>query len=123
MIKKGYRVFPPTLQAMKKLTLRAMNINKLIAEKGYKTIEVHPTSTRKALNMPPKNWKEIQSILKDIGLKGDITIHALTAHEIDATTAALTAQLHIQNQTEAIGDKEEGYIVVPQKQDWRTLQI
>ena len=122
MIKKGYHVFPPTLQAMKKLTLRAMNMNRLIAEKGYKAIEVHPTSTRKALNMPSKDWKKIQDILKNRGLKGDIKTRALTAHEIDAATAALTAYLHIQNQTEMLGDEEEGYIIVPKKQDWRTQQ-
>jgi len=123
MIKRGYRVFPPALPAMKKLTTRAIKLNKLIAESGYKTIEVHPTSTRKALNMPPKDWEEIQTILKRIGLEGDLKVRTLTSHELDAVTAALTAHLYMQNQTEAIGDEEEGYIIVPKKQDWRTLQI
>jgi hypothetical protein len=123
MIKRGYRVFPPTLPAMKKLTLRAMKINKLIVEKGYKTIEVHPTSTRKALNMPLKDWGKIQTLLKSIGLKGDLETRALTPHEIDAITAALTAYLHMQKQTESIGNEEEGYIIVPKKMDWRTLKI
>ncbi|MEM3824333.1 MAG: DUF429 domain-containing protein, partial [Candidatus Bathyarchaeia archaeon] len=43
MIKRGYRVFPPGLPAMEKLTLRDIKINKLILEKKYKTVEVHPT--------------------------------------------------------------------------------
>jgi len=47
MIRRGYRVFPPCLPAMKTLTLRAMELIKLMAKKGYKTIEVHPTSTRR----------------------------------------------------------------------------
>jgi len=123
MIKRGYRVFPPTLPAMKKLTSRAMRINKLIVEKGYKTVEVHPTSTRKALNMPLKDWGKIQTLLKDIGLKGDVETRQLTPHEIDAVTAALTAYLQIQNQTESVGDEEEGYIIIPKKMDWRTLKI
>lgn len=123
MIKKGYRVFPPCLPAMKMLALRGMRINKLIAERGYKTIEVHPTSTRKALSMPSKDWKKIQATLKDIGLEGDLKVRTLTPHEIDAITSALTAYLHLQNQTEAIGDAEEGYIIIPKKQDWRTLEI
>jgi predicted nuclease with RNAse H fold len=70
MIRKGYRVFPPNLPAMKKLALRAIRLNRLIEEKAYKTIEVHPTSTRKALQMPLKDWKAIQEILKTLGLKG-----------------------------------------------------
>jgi len=123
MIRRGYRVFPPSLQTMRKLTLRAMKINKLIADKGYKTIEVHPTSTRKALNMPPKDWEKIQAILKRIGLEGDIRTRTMTSHEIDAVTAALTAYLNLQNQTEALGDEREGYIIIPKKQDWRTLRL
>lgn len=123
MIRKGYRVFPPSLPAMRKLTARAVKLNKLIAEKEYKSIEVHPTSTRKALSMPLKDWAEIQTILKTIGLKGDLEMRTLTPHELDAVTAALTAYLHMQNQTESVGDEEEGYIIVPKKQDWRTLKI
>jgi predicted nuclease with RNAse H fold len=123
MIRRGYRVFPPCLPAMKTLTLRAMKLNKLMAKKGYKTIEVHPTSTRKALNMLLKDLRKIQTTLETIGLEGAPKLRALKSHEIDAVTAALTAYLHMKNQTEAIGDKEEGYITIPKKQDWRTLQI
>lgn len=123
MIKRGYRVFPPSLSAMEKLTLRTIKINTLILEKGYKTIEVHPTSTRKALSMPLKDWEKIQTILKSIGIKGEIQTRPLASHEIDAVTAALTAYLHVKNQTEAIGDEEEGFIIIPKKMDWRTLKV
>jgi predicted nuclease with RNAse H fold len=123
MMRKGYRVFPPGFKGMRKLTARAVKLNKLIVEKGYEVIEVHPTSTRKALNMPTKDWKRIQEILKSMGLKGDLKVRTLTSHEIDAVTAALTAYLHMQKQTEALGDREEGYIIVPKKQDWRALRI
>jgi predicted nuclease with RNAse H fold len=122
MIKMGYGVFPPTLPAMKTLTLRAIKLNELIKE-AFKTIEVHPTSTRKALGMPLKDWGKIQTILKSIGLKGDIQMRALTPHEIDAVTAALTAHLHIKGQTEEFGDEEEGFIIVPKRQDWRKLKL
>jgi predicted nuclease with RNAse H fold len=123
LIKRGYRVFPPGLKAMKKLTLRAIKLNKLIAEKGIKTIEVHPTSTRRALNMPIKDWRKIQTVLESIGLKGSLQTCILTPHEIDAVTAALTAHLYEQGLTEALGDGEEGYIIVPKKQDWRNIKL
>ena len=51
---------------MKKLFLRAVKFNRLIEEKKYKTIEVYPTSTRKALQMPSKEWKIIQEILTSL---------------------------------------------------------
>jgi predicted nuclease with RNAse H fold len=121
MIKKGYRIFPPNLPAMKKLALRAIRLNSLIEENAYKTIEVHPTSTRKALQMPLKDWKAIQEILKTLGLKGELETRPLATHELDAVTAALTAILHMTKQTEQIGDEEEGYIIVPKRRNWRTL--
>jgi len=119
MIRRGYRVFPPCLPTMKLLTLRAIKLNKLMVKKGYKTIEVHPTSTRKALNMSLKDWRKIQTTLETIGLEGDLKLRTLKSHEIGAATAALTAYLHMKNQAEAIGDREGGYIIIPKKQDWR----
>ena len=123
LIKKGYRVFPPGLPAMKKLTLRAIELNRLITERGIQTIEVHPTSTRKALGMPTKDWEKIQNILKSVGLAGSLSEHRLTPHEIDAITAALTGYLHMEGLTESVGDHEEGYIIVPIKQDWREIKL
>jgi predicted nuclease with RNAse H fold len=105
---------------MKTLTLRAIKLNRLIEENAYKTIEVHPTSTRKALQMPLKDWKTIQETLKTLGLKGEIERRPLATHEIDAVTAALTATLHLAKQTEQVGD-EKACIIVPQKRNWRTL--
>ncbi|MEM3565362.1 MAG: DUF429 domain-containing protein [Candidatus Bathyarchaeia archaeon] len=123
LIKRGYRVFPPGLPAMKKLTLRAIELNRLIIKGGIQTIEVHPTSTRKALGMPTKDWEVIQNILKCIGLAGSLTEHRLTPHEIDAITAALTGALYMEDLTEFVGDHEEGYIVIPIKQDWREIRL
>lgn len=123
MIRKGYHVFPPSLPAMRKLTIRAMKLNKLIARKGYNTMEVHPTSTCKALNMPLKKWGKIQTILQCMGLEGDLKTRVLRSHEIDAIMAALAAYLHMKNQTEVVGDEDEGYIIIPKKHDWRTLKV
>ena len=123
LIKRGYRVFPPGLPAMKRLTLRAIKLNRLITEKGIETIEVHPTSTRRALNMPLKDWEEIQKTFESMGLEGSLKILTLKPHEIDAVTAALTAHLYMQGLTEALGDEEEGYIIIPKKQDWRNIKL
>ena len=119
MHRRGYPVFPPRFPAMEKLTLRAIEITRQIKRKGLDVIEVHPTSTRKALKMPAKDWKKIQTIFIHMGLEGDLKTRALTPHEIDAVTAALTGHLYLQGKTELIGDKEEGYIVVPTESDWR----
>lgn len=105
---------------MKTLTLRAIKLNKLIEENKYRTIEVHPTSTRKVLQMPLKDWKTIQENLKTLGLKGELEKRPLATHEIDAVTAALTATLHLAKQTEQVGG-EKACIILPRKMNWRTL--
>jgi predicted nuclease with RNAse H fold len=123
MIDSGFRVFPPGLKAMKMLTERAVKLNMLIREKGFKTIEVHPTSTCKALSLPVKDWRKIQTALIQIGLGGDLEERALASHEIDAVLAALTAHLYARNETRAVGREEEGYIIVPKKRHWRRLKL
>lgn len=122
MHKLGYPVLPPRFSAMKTLTLRAIRITKKLKENKIQVIEVHPTSTRKALGIPTKNWKRIQEILQEIGYKGDIERRTLTPHEIDAATATLTAHLYIKGKTKLVGDPKEGYIVIPLKNDWTRLQ-
>jgi len=119
MHRRGYPVFPPRFPAMEKLTLRAIEITRQIKRKELDVIEVHPASTRKALKMPTKDWKKIQTIFIHMGLEGDPKTRVLTPHEIDAVTAALTGHLYLQGKTELIGKTEEGYIVVPRKSDWR----
>jgi predicted nuclease with RNAse H fold len=56
-------------------------------------------------------------------LKGELERKRLTSHEIDAALAALTAYLYMKNETETLGNEEEGYIIVPKRQDWRKLQV
>jgi len=123
MYRRGYPVFPPRFPAMEKLTLRAMKIIQQIKREELHILEVHPTSTRKALKIPTKDWEKIQNIFLHMGLKGDLETRVLTSHEIDAVTATLTGYLYLQGKTELIGDEEEGYIVVPTKGDWGRLKL
>jgi hypothetical protein len=123
MIRQGYHVFPPRLPAMEKLTIRAEKLAKKIQKLGFQVIEVHPTSTRKALNLPPKQWRKIQTLLTQIGLSGTHEHRVLTPHEIDAVTAALTAYLHLRGKTVKIGDENEGYIIIPEEMDWRHISL
>jgi len=123
MHKMGYPVLPPLFPAMKKLTLRAIAVARHIQNLGFTVIEIHPLSTRKALQMPTKDWAAVQTILVQIGLEGDLRKRSLTPHELDAVTAALTAHLHLEAKTQLIGNAKEGYIVVPQKISWTRLKL
>lgn len=123
MHKRRYPVFPPLFRTMEKLTERAIEIAKEFRRKGISILEVHPASTRKALEIPSKNWDNIQAIFLQMGLKGDLEKRMLTKHEIDAITAALTGYLYLQEKTQLIGNEREGYIAVPIECNWRKLQL
>lgn len=123
MNSRGYRVFPPLLPAMKKLAERAIKLKTMLEQNRLPVIEVHPTSSRKALQLPAKDWRKIQDALRQMSFEGDPATRTLSPHEIDAVTAALTGCLHLKNGTELIGDAAEGYIVVPKRQSWRQLKI
>lgn len=117
----GYHVLPPLFPAMKMLTCRGIALAKKLQEKRIEVIEVHPTSTRKALSMPIKDWEEIQKIFTKMNLK--IQEKVLTSHQLDAITSALTAYLHAKGEEERIGDEEEGYIIVPTKKSWSRIKL
>ena len=123
MIRRGCHVFSSRLPAMEKLTVRAIKLNDLMSKEGYKTIQVHPTSSRKVSSMPSNDWKRIQAILQSTGLGADLKVLAVKSHEIDAVIAALTAYLYMNNQAEALGDEGEEDIIIPKKQDWRAPQL
>lgn len=123
MHKQGYPVLPPVFPGMKKLTSRAMELTQKILDRGFNVIEVHPTPTRKALNIPTKDWREIQNIFKRLGLEGDLETRFLTPHELDAVTAAFTGYLYTRGKVELVGTRKEGFIAVPAREDWRKLKL
>ena len=123
MYRLGYPVFPPLFKTMQKLTERGAKLAEILRLKGLKVIEVHPTSSRKALSMPTKDWRKIQAVFRHIGLRGEHEKRVLTKHEIDAVTAALTGILHLEEKTRLVGDAAEGVIVIPAKMDWRKIRV
>ena len=71
--------------------------------------------------MPLKNWTRIQEIFLEMNLRGEWMNRALTPHEIDAITSAITALLYACGRAEMLGDSHEGYIIVPFPSDWREI--
>jgi len=121
MRRRGYPVLPPLYPAMKMLTYRGIKLAEKLRDQEIDVIEVHPTSTRKSLSMPVKDWKNIRKIFKQMGIQG--LSGDLSSHELDAVTAAITGYLHIKRDTEKIGDSVEGYIVVPVRKLWREIKL
>ncbi len=118
MQRHGYPVLPPLFSAMKELTLRAIRLTEALRREQVEVIEVHPASSRKALQMPIKDWRQIQEIFVEMGLSGDWEKRPLSPHELDAVTATVTAHLHIKGKTEGLGEQKGGFIIVPLSVHW-----
>jgi hypothetical protein len=67
MIKKGHRDVSSKSSRDEKAYPTSNRLNSLIEENAYKTIEVDPTPTQKALQMPLKDWEAIPRSPKNVG--------------------------------------------------------
>jgi predicted nuclease with RNAse H fold len=109
------KFFPVTLGPMRKLTERGMKLKKIIEEKGFKIIEVYPGGAQDMLKIPrkQKGIDELRKGLMKIGVKG---ISKMVSHdELDAITSALVGKMYIEGDYLALGNPEEGLIIMPKR--------
>ena len=109
LIKRGFRVFPPTFAGMRSLTERGMRLAKKIRAKKIKVIEIHPRTSGMLLFNTPLRKKWVAELKR----RGWQLKESASEHEIDAVLAALTGVLYLNRGTEEIGRGEEGVILIP----------
>jgi predicted nuclease with RNAse H fold len=106
------KFFPITLGPMRKLTERGIKLKKIL-EKKYKVIEVYPGATQDILKIPrkQKGIEKLKKGLEKLGIK--FFKKNLNGDELDATACALTGILFLKGKTIALGEKDEGKIIIP----------
>jgi len=97
MIKRGFRVFPPSWKGMRKLVFRALRIKDYCEERGIKVLETHPRSALK--NTGLKNVKDALS--KYINL-GDVVLEKLSKDTLDAIVCATIGWAYVNRDVEVI---------------------
>lgn len=97
------RLLPLTFGGMKMLTLRGIELSKVL-KKDYEVIETHPRTSQKILKIAD---------LKQFLNKYFYLPSNANEHELDAALAALTGFLYIKECYLEIGDPEEGTIIIP----------
>jgi hypothetical protein len=108
LIKRGLRVLPPTLGGMRQLTERAIRLAAELCKKRFQIIEIHPRTSGVILFKTSDRRKWVEKLRE----KGFEVKEIKSEHEIDATMAAITAWLHLQGKTEAVGEGKD-VIVIP----------
>ncbi len=113
MLKRGIRSYPTLIRSMQQLTLRGMLLAEEFRLMGFEVIECFPGGTQDILGLPrkQKGLANLVEGLVDLGIQGNY-INA-SHDEIDALTAALAGYFYLNGQYEALGNEEEGLLILP----------
>lgn len=113
--KRGINVYPCLIKSMQQLTMRGIKLARLFKEQGYAVIESYPGAAQDLLNMPRKriDLKELESNLKNVGIRFFSKREPITHDELDGLTSALVGYFYLAGSYEALGNMDEGYLIIP----------
>ncbi len=115
LMRMKIRFFPITLGPMRKLTARGIKMKSIFEAKGLKVIESYPGSIQDILGMPRKQegLEKLRRALVRYGVEGEVQRKEITNDELDAITSALVGKMFLEGNYLAIGDPEEGLMILP----------
>ena len=95
------------------LTKRGIRIKELLEKAGLNVIEVYPGGAQDVLGIPRKSrgLEELRRGLEELGIRG--LGPGMTGDELDAVTAAYVGMLYVRGDYTALGDPDEGLIIMP----------
>ncbi len=108
------KFFPITLGPMRRLTLRGLALKEKLEERGLRVFETYPGAAQDLWGIPrQKDPQGLKQGLKRFKLKGNWERPGVTKDELDALTCAVVAREELAGNTIAIGDPEEGLMILP----------
>jgi predicted nuclease with RNAse H fold len=119
--RNGFKCFTTSRNSFaRKWISRCFELNHYLAKLNYQTIEVYPTAAKKILfpslsgsKKSLDNRKRLQEALSQTGLNFNSFYFVYSDHELDALLAAYIAYLHQKDSTISIGNREDGFIILP----------
>ncbi len=113
--KRGINIYPCLIKSMQKLTARGIKLSQVFEDYNYQVIESYPGAAQDILRFPRKriNLKELEIDLMNMGIVPSSDKETVTHDEIDALTSALVGYFYLAGMYEAIGNIEEGYLIIP----------
>jgi uncharacterized protein YprB with RNaseH-like and TPR domain/predicted nuclease with RNAse H fold len=115
LIKRGVPVYPCLIQSMQRLTARGIRLSRIFRENGFMVIESYPGSAQDILRFPRKrvDLEELKIDLMNMGIELCPGEERIIHDEIDALTSALVGYFYLVGMYEAIGNDQEGYLIIP----------
>jgi len=117
LLRMKIRFFPISLGPMRALTARGMKLRGVFEGEGLEVIESFPGAIQDILEMPRKQagLDALGKALRDFGVSVASTAARLTGDELDAMTSALVGLMYVNGDYRAIGDPEEGLMILPRQ--------
>ena len=113
LLRMHIRFFPISLGPMRMLTARGMKLRASLEKEGLEVIESFPGAIQDILGISRKQ-EGLPSLLKGLRRYGvKLQGKDFTGDELDAVTSALVGIQYLQGDYRAIGDPEEGLMVLP----------
>lgn len=112
LLRMRIRFFPITLGPMRLLTKRGIALKETLEGNGFKVIEVYPGGAQDILGIKrKKSAGALVRGLRSLGIKG--LRENMTGDELDAVTCAYVGMLYLKGDYIALGNPEEGTIIMP----------
>lgn len=116
LLKMHIRFFPISLGPMRMLTARGIKLRASLEARGIEVVESFPGAIQDLLRMPRKQagLPLLATALREYGISLGKPDRELSGDELDAVTSALVGLLYKRGQYRAIGDPEEGLMILPE---------
>ncbi|MDV3278745.1 MAG: DUF429 domain-containing protein [Nitrososphaerales archaeon] len=115
LLKMKIKFFPISLGPMRMLTARGMRLRAVFENEGLEVIESFPGAIQDMLGMPRKQagLDRLEAALLGYGVSFQNSRSGLTGDELDGVTSALVGLMYLNDEYLAIGDPEEGLMILP----------
>lgn len=113
--KRGINVYPCLIRSMQGLTARGCQLADRFRSLGVPVIESYPGAAQDIMKIPRKraSLEFLKSGLAEFGLRGDFLKQPVTHDELDAMTSAVVGLFFLSGKFEALGNDEEGRLIIP----------
>jgi hypothetical protein len=116
LLRMHIRFFPISLGPMRLLTARGLKLRASLEARDIEVIESFPGAVQDLLHMPRKQGGllRLAKALREYGIDLGKPDREFNGDELDAATSALVALLYKRGTYRAIGDPEEGLMILPE---------
>lgn len=115
LLRMHIRFFPISLGPMRMLTARGIKLRAALESRGFEVVESFPGAIQDLLGMPRKQrgLRELEGALRRYGIGLGLRKGGFSGDELDTVTSALAGFLYRNGEYRAIGDPEEGLMILP----------